>query len=63
MHGFLLLSFQGYVLNHGLIPPPDDLFGADMGPMVKGFAGEEWWRLWGVVWSSGKWQETWEKFD
>nr|GFA93075.1 hypothetical protein [Tanacetum cinerariifolium] len=30
-------------------------------PMVKGFAREEWWRSWGVVWSSGKWQETWEK--
>nr|GEW05911.1 hypothetical protein [Tanacetum cinerariifolium] len=28
--------------------------------MVKGFAGEEWWRSWEVVWSSGKWQETWE---
>nr|GEX38251.1 hypothetical protein [Tanacetum cinerariifolium] len=31
MHGFRLLSFQGYVLNHGLIPPPDHLFGGDTG--------------------------------
>nr|GFA06977.1 hypothetical protein [Tanacetum cinerariifolium] len=28
-HGFCPLSFQGYVLNHSLIPPPDHLFGAD----------------------------------
>nr|GEV85933.1 hypothetical protein [Tanacetum cinerariifolium] len=31
MHNYLLLSFQGYILNHGLIPPPDHLFGGDMG--------------------------------
>nr|GEX42208.1 hypothetical protein [Tanacetum cinerariifolium] len=31
MHGFLLLSFQGYVLNHSLIPPPDHLFRGDTG--------------------------------
>nr|GEV47131.1 hypothetical protein [Tanacetum cinerariifolium] len=24
----------------------------------EGFYWEEWWRSWGVVWSSGKWQET-----
>nr|GEZ06927.1 hypothetical protein [Tanacetum cinerariifolium] len=29
MHGSRLLSFQGYVLNHSLIPPPDHLFGGD----------------------------------
>nr|GEY69826.1 ribonuclease H-like domain-containing protein [Tanacetum cinerariifolium] len=28
-HIFLLLSFQRYILNHGLIPPPDHLFGGD----------------------------------
>nr|GEX80644.1 reverse transcriptase domain-containing protein [Tanacetum cinerariifolium] len=26
-HDSHLLSFQGYILNHGLIPPPDHLFG------------------------------------
>nr|GEW94256.1 copia protein [Tanacetum cinerariifolium] len=31
MHGSLPLSFQGFVLNHGLIPPPDHLFGGDTG--------------------------------
>nr|GEW45777.1 hypothetical protein [Tanacetum cinerariifolium] len=31
MHGFHPLSFQGYVLNHGLTPPPDHLFGGDTG--------------------------------
>nr|GEY64487.1 hypothetical protein [Tanacetum cinerariifolium] len=31
MHGFRPLSFQGFVLNHGLIPPPDHLFGGDTG--------------------------------
>nr|GEZ95624.1 hypothetical protein [Tanacetum cinerariifolium] len=31
MHGSRPLSFQGYVLNHGLIPPPDHLFGGDTG--------------------------------
>nr|GEY36447.1 hypothetical protein [Tanacetum cinerariifolium] len=31
MHGSLLLSFQGYVLSHGLTPPPNHLFGGDTG--------------------------------
>nr|GEX70126.1 hypothetical protein [Tanacetum cinerariifolium] len=31
MHGSRPLSFQGYVLNHGLIPSPDHLFGDDTG--------------------------------
>nr|GEV15011.1 hypothetical protein [Tanacetum cinerariifolium] len=31
MHGSLLLSFQGYVLNHRLIPPPGYLFGVIRG--------------------------------
>nr|GEX72025.1 hypothetical protein [Tanacetum cinerariifolium] len=36
MHGFHLLSFQGYVLNHGLIPPPDHLFGVIRGCIPTG---------------------------
>nr|GEX22316.1 hypothetical protein [Tanacetum cinerariifolium] len=31
MHGFRPLFFQGFVLNHGLIPLPDHLFGGDTG--------------------------------
>nr|GEV44687.1 hypothetical protein [Tanacetum cinerariifolium] len=31
MHDSLLLSFQGYVLKHGLIPPPEHLFRGDTG--------------------------------
>nr|GFB92390.1 hypothetical protein [Tanacetum cinerariifolium] len=31
MHDSHLLSFQGYVLNRSLIPPPDHLFGGDTG--------------------------------
>nr|GEU98961.1 hypothetical protein [Tanacetum cinerariifolium] len=31
MHDFHPLSFQEYILNHGLIPPPDHLFGGDTG--------------------------------
>nr|GEW66611.1 hypothetical protein [Tanacetum cinerariifolium] len=29
-------------------------------PMVPVSYGLEWWKSWGVVWSSGEWQETWE---
>nr|GEV05218.1 nodulin MtN21 /EamA-like transporter family protein [Tanacetum cinerariifolium] len=36
MHGSLLPSFQGYVLNHGWIPPPDHLFGGDTGVSPAG---------------------------
>nr|GEW57138.1 hypothetical protein [Tanacetum cinerariifolium] len=31
MHGFRPLLFQGYILNYGLIPLPDHLFGGDTG--------------------------------
>nr|GEZ68314.1 hypothetical protein [Tanacetum cinerariifolium] len=31
MHGFHPLSFQEFILNHGLIPPHDYLFGGDTG--------------------------------
>nr|GFB86254.1 hypothetical protein [Tanacetum cinerariifolium] len=31
MHDSLLLSFQGYVLNHDLTLPPGHLFGGDTG--------------------------------
>nr|GEU65322.1 hypothetical protein [Tanacetum cinerariifolium] len=31
MHGSRPLSFQGFILNHGLLPPPYHLFGRDTG--------------------------------
>nr|GFA33599.1 reverse transcriptase domain-containing protein [Tanacetum cinerariifolium] len=40
MHDFRPLSFQGFVLNHGLIPPPDHLFGGDTGTQQSNLALE-----------------------
>nr|GEV65312.1 hypothetical protein [Tanacetum cinerariifolium] len=48
MHGSRSLSFQGYVLNHSLIPPPDHLFRGDTGPIesrVKHLLGSVVWAM------------------
>nr|GFA58144.1 hypothetical protein [Tanacetum cinerariifolium] len=34
-------SFQGYVLNHSLIPPPDHLFGGDTGSLNAILSGAD----------------------